>query len=78
MPGHIIALLAIICGGYCGQSSDMISLGIDEIQLRKTAILLEMQSLDEISCLPAEVILIWSLHPLLPSMTKKTPINVSI
>ena len=33
MPSHIIGLLTIICGGYCGQSSDVISLGIGEIQL---------------------------------------------
>ena len=56
----------------------MISLGIGEIQLQKKGLLLEMQSLDEIACLLAEVILIWSLHSLLPSMTKKTAINVSI
>ena len=51
-------------------------LGIGELQLQKKGLLLEM--LGEISPFLAKVILILPLHSLVPSMTKKTAVSVSL
>ena len=51
-------------------------LGISEIQMRNKGLSMEIQTMAEVSCLPAEVMLLRPLRSLHPSATRKTAVSV--